>query len=215
MRGTEGTQRRILASALLAACTFLQAGGTILVVESYHADFPWDASYCRSFQEALGAAYRFEHVRMDTKRLPESRHPAMAEAAWKRYEALKPDLVLLGDDAALKYLAPRLAGTRTPVVYLGINESPRAYYDTGQVRNMTGVLERPNVKRNIIIAGRLVPHARRARNRAPARTRVSIVPDRRSAARCKLSLPAQRSRRPVFPPWPETRTVDSATGTPA
>jgi len=34
------------------------------------------------------------------------------------------------------------------VVYLGINNNPRAYFDPGKVHNITGVLEQPLVKRN-------------------------------------------------------------------
>jgi ABC-type uncharacterized transport system substrate-binding protein len=146
----------LLAYALLCGSLAKGAGTTILVVESYHAEFAWDASYTQALREDLGSDCRLEFFRMDTKRLPPERHAAMADEAWKRYQDVKPAVVVLGDDAALKFLAPRLAKTGTPVVYLGINNNPRAYYDLALVKNITGVLERPMLKRNIILAQGLV-----------------------------------------------------------
>ncbi|HAT29471.1 MAG TPA: sugar ABC transporter [Janthinobacterium sp.] len=134
----------------------------ILVVESYNAEMPWDISYKEALQEGLGARYRLEYVQMDTKRLPKAQHAAMADKAWARYLALRPVLVVLGDDAALSLLGPRLGATTTPVVYLGINNNPRAYFDGALVKNITGVLERPVLKRNIALVKKLLPHTRSA-----------------------------------------------------
>lgn len=138
------------------------ADDTILVVESYNAEMQWDANYKEALQEALGKKYHLEYFQMDTKRLPREQHAAMADKAWALYLALHPVLVILGDDAALKLLAPRLGTTATPVVYLGINNNPREYFDARVVRNITGVLERPILKRNIALVSELVPHAKRA-----------------------------------------------------
>lgn len=63
------------------------------------------------------------------------------------FQRLKPDLVVLADDAALMHLGPRLANTRTPGVYLGINANPRSYIPGAT--DITGVLERPLFKRDI------------------------------------------------------------------
>lgn len=141
--------------ALLALNAFAEEQ-TILLIESYHADFAWDASYKKGIQEGLGSAYRVETFQMDTKRLPPSEHQAKADEAWAAYQRLKPILVLLGDDAALKFLASRFAETTTPVVYLGINANLRSYLPTG-AKNFTGVLERPLYARSIIILKQLLP----------------------------------------------------------
>lgn len=138
------------------------ADGTILVIESYNTEMEWDISYKRALAEGLGKKYKLEYFQMDTKRLPKEMHAAMADKAWVRYEALRPVLVILGDDAALKFLAPRLGATTTPVVYLGINNNPREYFDAALIKNITGVLERPVLKRNIAFAHQLLPHAKRA-----------------------------------------------------
>ncbi len=156
---------RCLWAALLLITFWLPARAadeTILVVESYNAEMQWDANYKEALQEALGKKYRLEYFQMDTKRLPKEQHAAMADKAWAAYLALHPVLVILGDDAALKLLAPRLGATATPVVYLGINNNPREYFDAKVTRNITGVLERPILKRNIALVTELLPKARRA-----------------------------------------------------
>nr|WP_246480204.1 ABC transporter substrate binding protein [Motiliproteus sediminis] len=85
---------------------------------------------------------------MDTKRLPPSRHQERAEAAWQYALTVDADLFILGDDNALRFLGPRLADTGKPLVYLGINQNPRRYL--GEPRsNVSGVLERPLLKRSI------------------------------------------------------------------
>lgn len=138
------------------------APATILVIESYNVEMEWDVSYKQALNELLGKQYHLEFVQMNTKRLPPERHAAMADLAWARYQQVHPVLVILGDDAALKFLWERFSKTTTPVVYLGINNNPRAYFDAAQARNITGVLERPNLKRSIAFSHRLLPAAKRA-----------------------------------------------------
>ena len=133
---------------------------TVFVVESYHAEYAWDASYIKALQETLGPRYKLEFFEMDTKRLPKDKHQKMSDLAWKKYLELKPDLVVLGDDAALIHLVKRLAETRTPVVYLGINNNPRDYVPPS-AENFTGVLERPLLKRSIAFLQALIPAAKR------------------------------------------------------
>jgi ABC-type uncharacterized transport system substrate-binding protein len=144
-----------------AAPAAAQSPPTVLLIESYHAAFEWDAGYRAALQARLEPAYRLVSVELDTKRLPPERHAAMADQAWATYLKLKPALVIVGDDAALSLLATRLAASATPVVYLGINNNPRAYFDPGKVRNITGVLERPLVKRNVAELRKILPAARR------------------------------------------------------
>jgi ABC-type uncharacterized transport system substrate-binding protein len=156
--------RYLLAAILqIVACIPLAAAEeTILVVESYNVEMQWDVNYKEALQENLGKKYRLEYFQMDTKRLPKDQHAAMADKAWAMYQALHPVLVILGDDAALKFLAQRLGKTSTPVVYLGINNNPREYFDAKVSRNITGVLERPILKRNIAFASQILPKTKRA-----------------------------------------------------
>jgi ABC-type uncharacterized transport system substrate-binding protein len=136
------------------------SGRTILVVESYHAEYEWDREYCRAIKEHFGQHNRLIFYQMNTKRLPPREHRKMADAAWRAYKEIKPDLVFLGDDAALKLVGPQLAQEPTSVVYLGINSNPRYYFETPP-KNMTGVLERPLFKRCITLIKELIPGARR------------------------------------------------------
>jgi len=136
------------------------AGKKILVIESYHAGYEWDREYSRAIKERFGKRNKLSFFQMDTKRLPAKEHPRRAEAAWRAYLAAKPDLVFLGDDAALKLVGPRLVEEKAGIVYLGINSNPR-YYFNAPPRNMTGVLERPLFKRCISLIKELIPEAKR------------------------------------------------------
>ncbi|GGY06695.1 ABC transporter substrate-binding protein [Paludibacterium paludis] len=133
----------------------------ILVIDSYHAEYAWSHDYREALAETLGPSVRLEFFQMDTKRLPHPMHEVRAREALHRIEADKPDLVITGDDAALKYVGARLAGRALPVVYLGINRNPRDYLP-GNPANVTGVLERPLIRRNILIMKQVVPDLKRA-----------------------------------------------------
>ncbi len=138
--------------ALILVVPFQPAIGaekSILVIESYHKEYPWDASYKRGIDSVLGDRHQIEYFEMDTKRRPSSEYKKRAELAWNKYKEKKWDLVILGDDNALKYLAPKFIHVNTPVVYLGINNNPRNYGVVGR-DNITGVLERPLLKRSIL-----------------------------------------------------------------
>ncbi|MBI9090414.1 MAG: hypothetical protein JEZ12_14455 [Desulfobacterium sp.] len=122
---------------------------SILIIESYHSEYPWDESYIQGIKENMPGNCVFHIFQMDTKRIPESEYEKSALKGWAFYLEKKPDLVFLGDDNALKYLGPRFATVDTPVVYLGINNNPRTYGVTSSA-NITGVLERPLLKRSIV-----------------------------------------------------------------
>ncbi|MBU6956001.1 ABC transporter substrate-binding protein [Hahella sp. HN01] len=124
------------------------SAATILVIESYHKEYPWDMSYMEGLQAALGNNHTIKRFEMDTKRLPKNRYQEKADQAMEAFMAIKPDLVVLGDDNALSYLGAKIDKTGTPIVFLGINSHPR---DIGidKLRNATGVLERPLFHRSI------------------------------------------------------------------
>lgn len=121
----------------------------ILIIESYHSEYPWDASYLQGIREILGNNVQYSNFQMDTKRLPRHVYPERADMAWHKYLKVKPHLVILGDDNALQLLCPRFIQTDTPVVYLGINNNPR-FYNATNVKNITGVLERPLLRRSVL-----------------------------------------------------------------
>lgn len=150
---------QLLTSAVFLLFTLMTVSvvkaADVLIIESYHADFNWDIEYKKGITENLTSDYRFSYFQMDTKRLPVGKHLEMADLAWQKYLVVKPDIVVLADDNALKYLGPRFKNTATPVVYLGINNNPRDY-EIYYAANITGVLERPLLKRSILYLKKLV-----------------------------------------------------------
>lgn len=124
-------------------------GKNILVIESYHSEYKWDASYKKGIENILGKKHKIRYFQMDTKRVPKSEYEKRADLAWNEYLKTGPDLVILGDDNALKYLCARFGKTKTPVVFLGVNSNPRLY-NVREKKNITGVLERPLLKRSIL-----------------------------------------------------------------
>ncbi len=149
-------KKLLIAVCCLFSVPVFAGQDTILVIESYHKEYLWDASYRQGIQEVIGEQYQLKYFEMDTKRLPESRYQERADNAWETYEALQPALVIVGDDNALKFVGPRLAETRIPVVYLGINGNPRTYFSPYPT-NMTGVLERPLLGHSVRIIKKLLP----------------------------------------------------------
>ena len=147
-------QGALLYSLLYLTTCFAANAEKILVIESYHADFQWDIEYKKGIVDNIVGEHNFSYVQLNTKRLAESKHAAMVAIAWQRYISFKPDIVVLGDDNALKYLGPKLEGVGIPVVYLGINNNPRNY-ELYQASNITGVLERPLLKRSVLYLSEL------------------------------------------------------------
>jgi len=132
----------------------------VLVIESYHAEFQWDKSYLAGIRAGLGDGVDLHSFQMDTKRLPREQFLDQAEAAFAFYHELKPDLVILGDDNAAALLGSRLVGEGVPVVYLGVTGNPRGYGLYG-APNVLGVLERPLVKRSVLLLSELRPGFRK------------------------------------------------------
>ena len=80
------------------------------------------------------------------KKVPKSEHEKRGQEALKFVNKINPVLVILGDDAALKFVEPTLEKNKIKTVYLGVNNNPRAYFDT-EPKYVTGVLERPLIRR--------------------------------------------------------------------
>lgn len=144
-----------LSLGLLAGASLPAMAATVLVISSYHADYPWDSSYMEGLRSVLGEQHRILRVEMDTKRLPKSEYQRKADEAWARFESEKPDLVVLADDNALSFLGRKIDATGTSSVFLGINSHPREA-GIDKMRHMTGVLERPLFKRSVLEIRRIM-----------------------------------------------------------
>lgn len=134
----------------------------VLLISSYHQEFPWTQQCEEGVKEVLDRAADIKSFFMDTKRLPEPEFEQRADLAWAKFESYKPDLVILGDDNALRLLGPRFADQSVPVVFMGINNNPRVYFSDGILPpNMTGVLERTPIMGSIRFIIRVIPDVKR------------------------------------------------------
>lgn len=132
---------------LCFACTPLWAA-KVLVIESYHPEYPWDADYLRAIDEVLGAGNDIETLYLDTKRLQPAEFDARADQLAEQTLALAPDVILMGDDNALAYMGPRLKNAGIPVVFFGVNGNPEQY-GLADMDMLTGVLERPLFRQTV------------------------------------------------------------------
>jgi hypothetical protein len=161
-------QRAGLAAAAIIGVVCAMAGaavpakaGDVLAIHSYHPGYGWDAKWQAALEAKLDG-HDVDTFYMNTKRLPEHRFPARADAAWRKFRAGDYDVVVLGDDNALKYLGPRLAKqTDVPAVFLGINGNPRTYFDGPMPHQITGVTERPLLTLNVRVIEAVLPEAER------------------------------------------------------
>ncbi|RTZ17668.1 hypothetical protein EJ063_02455 [Vibrio aquaticus] len=129
---------------MLLLFSFPVLGAKVFLIESYHSEFEWDKSYVQGIKDTLQQGIELETYQMDTKRVPPSEYEKMAELAFVKYIELKPDVVILGDDNALKYMWPMIYDDPISVVFLGINSNPREVFKNHQGQaKVTGVLERP------------------------------------------------------------------------
>lgn len=145
----------LLALILICAPSF---ANKVLIIESYHSEYPWDKDYVAGIKETLAPSYQVDTFQMNTKRLPEKEFAAMAEKAYLKYLKIKPDVVVLGDDNALKYMLPKLYNEPISIVFLGINSNPRKLLSRNQGKaKITGVLEQPLLIKSINEIGQLLP----------------------------------------------------------
>lgn len=132
----------------------------IVIVESYSKNYKWDADYCKVLKDKFGKKYNLTFFEMDTKRIPKTEHEKMGNKAWELIQKVKPILTIVGDDAALKFVGPRLEDNKMRTVYIGINNNPRVYFDK-EPKYITGVLERPLMRRSAIFIKDLIPNTKK------------------------------------------------------
>ena len=133
------------------------SGRRILLVHSYHPEYPWVETNTQGVRAALrDTGVDLNIFYMDTKR--------HTDEAWKleageraRVEAgrYRPDVVLASDDDAQQYFAKSYVGGSLPIVFGGVDADPSKYgYPAA---NVTGVIERPHFRESLALAQRLRP----------------------------------------------------------
>lgn len=147
-----------LVLTMLILCAVTSDAATLFnisIVHSYHKEYAWEQSLTSGLLDTLPKNANLDHFYLDTKRLPKTQHEERAKTVLQQLAANRPDLIILCDDNAAKYLGPHLKNAPTPVVYVGINRNPRDYGLFPAI-NMTGILERPLLKRSLHSMCRLV-----------------------------------------------------------
>lgn len=138
----------ILLTLLLAAAPCLAGEKPkVLIINSYHAEYPWVVAHNSALIKGLGDRVALSFTYLDSKRLTPIELKTKIAGAVALFKAMQPDLVILADDFALEILGRKFLAHKTPVVFLGINNNPREYI--GDLPGITGVLERPLLKRSI------------------------------------------------------------------
>ncbi|MDP6636267.1 MAG: ABC transporter substrate binding protein [Phycisphaerae bacterium] len=130
------------------------SGKKVLFVDSYHKGYPWSEGIVSGLLDelhvrldendvahALTDTVELKVVRMDTKRNTSEEFIKQAAQRTKTViDSWKPDLVIVADDNASKYVVvPYFRNTKTPFVFCGVNWDCSAY--GLPCSNVTGMLE--------------------------------------------------------------------------
>lgn len=147
----------VLTFLLMSSLCF---GKTVVVVESYHIGYGWDAGYVAAIRSVLGEDHEIRTFALDTKRLPKPEWPQQADKAQSAIADIKPDIVIVGDDNAFTLMGDYLVDRKIPVVFLGINGGP-AQHPTLEHPLVTGIFERPFFEESIRHLRRILPQEER------------------------------------------------------
>lgn len=127
-------------------------GKNIVIVHSYSLNIvEWVEGQEKGFKAIVGSGYKYHTFYMSTKRIPPETFAEKALEALTFVEEKQADLVYVTDDNATK-LVGRFVSRDIPVVFSGVNAHIRKDYPWALYphRNITGVLERPLIKRTIL-----------------------------------------------------------------
>lgn len=100
---------------------------TVVVIQSYHIEYKWDADYIAAVQSVLGDSHDIHVFELDTKRLAKPEWPKKVADIQKAIADIEPDVAILGDDNAFSLMADHLVEREIPVVFLGVNGGTGAH----------------------------------------------------------------------------------------
>ena len=125
------------------------AGRTVLLVHSYHPEYPWGQAIDRGVTAALAdSGVRLEVFYMDTKRKTSELWKTRAgELAAAKLDECKADVVITADDNAQQYFGRHYVGKTPFLVFCGVNADPAKYGYPAS--NVTGIIERPQFRDTI------------------------------------------------------------------
>ena len=157
MKTTE--QLFLLTTIIIAVCF---CGTTVfaakcLYVSSYHKGYAWSDGVEKGLLPELEGKCDFKQFDMDTKR--NNTDEFKKEAALKAkeiIESFKPDVVIVSDDNAVKYLVmPYYKDKSLPFVFCGVNWTVDKY--ALPYKNVTGMIEVSPIEAQINVAKAVLP----------------------------------------------------------
>ncbi len=148
-------------ASLLVSVQALAEGKKCLHVSSYSSDYEWAAGIDSALWKQLGAkCAEKKSLWLDGKVHPE-RVPQKALEAKAVIEAMKPDVVVVSDDLAVKYLLQGYyKDAKIPFVFCGLNWSAVEY--GLPYANATGLIEINAIEALVDESMRVLPRARKA-----------------------------------------------------
>jgi len=114
----------------------------VLYIDSYHEGYDWSDGITRGIEDVVGDTdIEFKIHRMDTKRNPsEEFKKEAAKSAKKVVEDFDPDVLIVSDDNAFKYLVMAYyKDDDLPIVFSGLNWDASLY--GAPYSNTTGMVE--------------------------------------------------------------------------
>lgn len=153
-RDGEKKEEVVAATRATASAAAVILPKKVLLVQSYHAEYPWVVAINRGVTARLNAAgIPFDIFYMDTKRkTDEPWKKAAGQLAQKKVAEYQPGVIIAADDNAQQYFGRTLVDGPMPLVFCGVNHDPTRY--GYPARNVTGIIERPNLKQTLGLLAR-------------------------------------------------------------
>jgi len=133
--------RGLLVMVIIFSVTQKAFAWTCVYVSSYHRGYAWSDGIERGLRDELDGRCNLIQFNMDTKRNKDELYKIKkAREIADKIKKIKPDVLIVSDDNAAKYLiVPYFRGGKTPVVFSGINWTVKEY--GFPARNVTGMIE--------------------------------------------------------------------------
>ena len=156
--------KAILGTALFVAACFASTtvfAAKCLYVSSYHKGYAWSDGIERGLYPELEGNCEVKQFDMDTKRNKSAEYKKEAALKAKEIiESYKPDVVIVSDDNAVKYLVmPYYKDSSTPFVFNGVNWTVDKY--GLPYTNVTGMIEVSPITAQINFAKTVVPNMKK------------------------------------------------------
>ena len=131
----------LLLSALLVPHTASAGASKCLYVSSYHRGYAWSDALEQGLRDVLTGHCEIRQIDMDTKRNKSAEFKEAAAVQVKaEIESWQPDVVIVSDDNAAKYVVQQYyRDAEVPFVFSGVNWTVKEY--GFPYTNVTGIIE--------------------------------------------------------------------------